>query len=99
MRQAGIADGNPSHPTLLALLEAGATPEEFRQAAVEAHGRGKGFAYAIGTVKRRREEAAKLVLHKGRLPNKQEALEASNRAVGVEWERKMREQMEVANAG
>lgn len=99
MRQAGLSDGNPSHPTLLALIEAGATTQEFAIAAGEAANRGKGFAYALGTVKRRREEAAKLVLHQGKLPNKQQALEANNRAVGVEWERKMREQMEVANAG
>lgn len=98
MRQAGISDGNPSHPTLLALIEAGATAQEFAIAAKEANGKGKGFAYAIGTVKRRREEAAKLVLHQGKLPNKQEALEANNRAVGMEWERKMREQMGVENA-
>lgn len=98
MRKAGLADANPSHPTLLALLDAGATTQELAIAAGEASSKGKGFAYAIGTVKRRREEAARLVLHQGKLPNKQEALEANNRAVGMEWERKMREQMGVENA-
>lgn len=98
MRAHGIGDVNPSHPTLLALIEAGATTDEFAQAGREASQRSKGFAYAIGTVKRRREEAAKLVLHRGGLPNKQQAVEAGNRAVGEEWERKMRGKIEVSNA-
>ena len=102
MREAGIPETNPSHPTLVALVEAGASAEEFAVAAKEAHDRGKGFSYALTIVKNRREEAAQLVLHQGRMPNKQEALEASNHAVGDEWERKMLERManeEASNAG
>lgn len=86
MRVQGIAQCNPSHPTLLALIEAGATEEEFEQAAKAAVSKGKNsFAYALAIVKHQREEAAKLVLHKGRLPNKQEALEQSNRAATAGW--------------
>jgi hypothetical protein len=86
IRSAGIQTTNPSHPTLLALIESGATVEEFGFAAREAVGKGKAdFAYVIGMVRKRREEASKLVLHQGRLPNKQEALEASNRAATSGW--------------
>lgn len=86
MRVQGIAQCNPSHPALLALIKAGATKEEFEQAAKAAIDRGKNnFAYVVGIVKRQREEAAKLVLHQGRLPNKQEALEQSNRAATDGW--------------
>ena len=58
MRQAGVLDGNPGHPDLLALIAAGATEAEFVGAAQAAAGKGKGFAYAIGTLKRQRQEAA-----------------------------------------
>jgi uncharacterized protein YdaU (DUF1376 family) len=82
----GIAGCNPHHPILLALLQAGATEEEFVQAATNAIARGKGsFPYVVGTVKRQREEAAKLVLHPGRTPNSQELLQAVNRAATAGW--------------
>ena len=70
MREVGIADGNPGHPTLLALLEAGATEAEFVGAARTAVDRGKGFAYAIAAVQGQRADAAKLAqgLHRGPLP-------------------------------
>jgi hypothetical protein len=54
---------------LLALLNAGASQDEFIQAAVQSKHGGKGFSYAIGIVKKQREEAAKLVLHQGAMPN------------------------------
>lgn len=86
IREAGIQTTNPSHPTLIALLNAGADADEFRIAAREAVAKGKAdFAYVIGTVRKRREEAAALVLHQGRMPNKQEALEASNRSATAGW--------------
>ena len=76
----------PITPTLRALLQAGAVEEEFVQAARSAAARGKAsFAYVVGTVKRQREEAAKLVLHRGRMPNRQELLEASNKAATEGW--------------
>lgn len=67
MKKNGVIDINPSHPTLLALIEAGATVDEFIQAAQKAAQSGKKFAYALGIVKRQREEAATLILHKGEM--------------------------------
>lgn len=82
----GVQGSNPHHPTLLALLQAGAVEDEFVQAAKNAVAKGKeNFAYVIGTVKRQREEAARLVLHQGRMPNRQELLESSNRAATKGW--------------
>ena len=82
----GIQGCNPHHPVFLALLQAGAVEEEFMQAARNAVARGKtSFAYVVGTVKRQREEAAKLVLHHGRMPNGQELLESSNKAAARGW--------------
>jgi uncharacterized protein YdaU (DUF1376 family) len=86
MREMGIPDGNPSHPTLVALCNAGATLGEFQHAAKAALEKGKAsFNYAIGIVKRQREEAATLSLHHGQMPNKQEAIENSNRAATAGW--------------
>lgn len=86
MTRHGVKACNPHHPILLALLRAGAVEEEFVQAARSAAAKGKAnFAYVIGTVKRQREEAAKLVLHQGRMPNRQELLEASNKAATQGW--------------
>lgn len=82
----GIRGCTPSNPTLLVLIHAGATEEEFADAARTAVGKGKPeFGYALGIVQKRREDAAKLVLHQGRLPNKQEALEQSNKAATAGW--------------
>lgn len=82
----GIQGCNPHHPVFQALLQAGALEEEFVQAARNAAARGKAsFAYVVGTVKRQREEAAKLVLHRGRMPNSQELLESSNKAAARGW--------------
>lgn len=77
---------NPHNPLLLALIEAGATEDEFAYASREAVSKGnKKFGYVLGIVKGQREQAAKLILHKGRLPNKQEVIEAQNRAVASTW--------------
>lgn len=86
IRATGVQTTNPSHPTLIALIEAGASADEFGRAAREAVAKGKpDFAYVLGMVRKRREDAAKLVLHKGRMPNKQEALEAANRNATAGW--------------
>ncbi len=50
MRSAGIADVNPGHPRLLALIDAGISDEQFRWAAAQAVERRKGFAYALGAL-------------------------------------------------
>jgi hypothetical protein len=72
MREAGIANTNPMHVKLLALIEAGAPVEEFRQTAQEAIAMGKpNFSYVLGTMIGRRQDAADLKLHKGPLPSNQ----------------------------
>lgn len=70
MRAAGLADVNPGHPTLLALLEAGATEAEFVGAARTAVDRQKGFAYALAALQGQREDAAKAAqgMHRGPMP-------------------------------
>lgn len=84
MKAAGISDINPGHLDLLKLIEAGATLDEFIGAASEARAKSKGFAYAIGTVKRRREEAAAAKpLHQGAMPQRQPTQsELNNLAAG-----------------
>jgi len=72
---------------LLQLIEAGATVDEFVYAARTAKDKRKGFSYLLGIVKSQRKEAlamSKQIL-KGKLPNKQEALEQSNAAVAENW--------------
>lgn len=87
MRQAGLIDANPSHPKLRALIDAGASREEFVAAATKAVQAQAGFAYALTIVANERQRAAALAatIHHGALPNKQEAIEARNKAVGAAW--------------
>ena len=89
LRTAGIANTNPGHPMLGALLEAGATEAEFVGAVAEAATKRDPFAYLLSVVKGQREEAAKAVqgLHKGPL----------HQAAPTEtaYARKMREQYEL----
>jgi len=63
-----IMDMSQSHPTFTALIEAGATVDEFTDAASRASQIGKGFGYLLGIVRRQREEALNLNLHKGAMP-------------------------------
>ena len=56
LKKLNITGINPSNPTLLALLDAGATVEEFENAAIMAKVR--TMNYIIGTVKGQREQAA-----------------------------------------
>ena len=58
MKAAGLQAVNPSHPKLVALLQAGITPEELADAAVDAVAKGKPFAYALATAEGRRRDAA-----------------------------------------
>lgn len=51
IRSAGIAQVNPAHPELLALLEQGADMSHFVEAAKIAKDKGKSFAYVLGIVK------------------------------------------------
>ena len=70
LKRAGISSVNPGHPDLMALIAAGATEAEFIGAAQTAVQRGKGFAYALGTLKRQRLDAAQAAhsMHNGPLP-------------------------------
>jgi len=70
MKRAGIGDVNPGNQTLKALIDAGASLDEFTGSAAKAAESSKGFAYALGIVKRDREQAATMAdkLHRGELP-------------------------------
>jgi hypothetical protein len=70
LRQAGIAKVNPSHPTLLALIEAGATVAELVAIAPAAKGKQDPFAYLLSVAVGARQRAAEQAktLHQGALP-------------------------------
>lgn len=86
IRELGISDANPGNQKLLELIKAGAELDEFCNAAALAKDRGKGFGYLLGIMIKQRSEAVNLVLHKGKMPNKQEALEQRNRNVANNWQ-------------
>jgi hypothetical protein len=68
---------NPDLPEFIALIEAGATPEEFANTAMEFKGTDKFKpSYLLSTMIGRRQDAAKLKLHKGPMPA------ATNREAG-----------------
>lgn len=58
MRSQGMADTNPSSPTLIALLDAGITLDELVSAAKDAVEKKKPFAYALAAAEGRRRDAA-----------------------------------------
>lgn len=84
MKRCGVSDVSPGHPDLLALLEAGATDAEFQHAASTASNRGKGFAYVLGMLKKQRQEALSLRLHKGAMPVQETPRQRAARARVVE---------------
>ena len=59
MRAVGLASVNPSSPELAALIAAGADEAAFVAAAATAVDRGKGFAYALATVRGQMADAAR----------------------------------------
>lgn len=81
MKRAGVSDVNPGNQSLKALVEAGASLDEFVGAATKAAAEGKGFAYAIGIVRREREQAATMTakLHRGELPKAETPYQRSMR--------------------
>lgn len=102
MKAVGVPDVNPSHSKLLALLEAGVPLEGFVSAARDCVMRGKGsFRYVLSVVESQEREARELAqalkapkdfrtaARAGVPTNRQEALEARNRAVGDSWAAKM----------
>ncbi|HEL3158063.1 TPA: hypothetical protein UMF67_001782 [Stenotrophomonas maltophilia] len=57
MRKAGVRGSIPTHPSLLAAIVEGGTPEMFAEAARDAARLGKGFIWAVATVRARLEGA------------------------------------------
>lgn len=104
MKRLGVGLVNPGNAKLNALLNAGVGVGQFEDAAHKALAAGKSFSYALGIVEReeREEREARALgaqLQKPRVAaqpvNRQEALEARNRAVGDAWLRKMQAQAQV----
>ena len=101
MKRLGVGLVNPGNAKLNALLNAGVGVGQFEDAAHKALAAGKSFSYALGIVEREEREARALgaQLQKPRVAaqpvNRQEALEARNRAVGDAWLQKMQAQAQV----
>lgn len=68
MQEKSLIDLSQSNPTFVELIKAGATVEEFVDAARISAGSGNGFKYLVGIVKRQREQALNLKIHKGAMP-------------------------------
>lgn len=60
LRSEGMAQVNPSHPELLALIDQGARIEDFISAGRIAKDRNKGFAYVLGIVKGQLADAKRM---------------------------------------
>lgn len=84
MKSEGLQSVSPSHPKLLALIDAGITLPEFTDAAKHAVTNGKPFAYALATAEGRRRDATTAPLPSA-APNKQQALEDQNAAVAARF--------------
>lgn len=68
MRQAGLQAVNPGDSRLAALLDQGITEAEFVGVAAEAVGGGKGWAWVLTVVQRRRADAAAIAIAPGGPP-------------------------------
>lgn len=80
MKAKGLTVGlSPSHPKLLALLQAGITDDELADAAADAVSKGKPFAYALATAEGRRRDAAA----SASLPRQQVRRSATDRQVAT----------------
>lgn len=91
LKSVGVADTSPGNPRLRALVEAGATLEEFIDAGRKAVDAKAGFAYALKVVENARLQAAQMAsqIYRGPIaaaaPNKQVAIEQRNQAAVDEW--------------
>lgn len=87
IRRAGMGSLDPGYPAFRALVDAGATADEFTGFVAEALTKSQPFKWLIGAVAGERTRAAALAtqLHRGPMPNKQEAIEQRNAAVGDAW--------------
>ena len=93
MEAAGLPDVSATHPKLLALLAAGVSVAELRAAAVYAHARGAGFAYALARAEGQRRDAAAMAAlpdappAAGLDPDSQAAVQAEAERLGLgRWE-------------
>lgn len=84
LRAQGIS-ANPQHPRFMALVDAGATANEFLVFAEKAKAMGNPFAYLLATLESERKRAAELKgqLHEGPMPGSDEATEWHETAGGV----------------
>jgi len=81
MKAVGLSDTSPGNPKLRALVQAGATVEEFVDAARKALSAKAGFSYALTVVENSRKAAATMAsqLHQGTLPAAETAYQRSMR--------------------
>lgn len=84
LRAQGIS-ANPQHPRFMALVDAGATANEFLAMADKAKTSGNPFAYVMAAVEGERRRAAELKgqLHEGLMPGSDEATEWYETAGGI----------------
>ena len=100
LKAAGISRVAPGNQRLVTLLEAGATEAEFMAHVPKALEKGgDAFAYLLGIVEGERKRALSTAgtLPRGAMPNKQEAVELRNSAVGDAWVEKMQRSMREGN--
>jgi hypothetical protein len=86
MKAKGLADVSPSHPKLIALLEAGIKVDELAGAAEDAVKKKKPFAYALATAEGRRRDSVVEALpsaEKAVDPDSQPAVEAEGVRLGI----------------
>lgn len=89
LRILGIADVNPGHPRLLALLAAGATEPEFTGFVSQALTSNSPFAYLLGVVEGERKRAAVTAAqaHRGAMPLVGKAAENAKWIAGTSLDR------------
>ena len=87
LRRAGMGALDPGFPAFRALVDAGATADEFIGFVADALTKDQPFRWLVGAVAGERKRAASLAtqIHRGPMPNKQEAIEQRNAAVGDAW--------------
>jgi uncharacterized protein YdaU (DUF1376 family) len=88
LRLAGIGNAQPGLMRFRLLVDAGADAGEFLAFVPKALGvQGDRFAYIVGAVEGERKRATATLgqLHRGAMPNRQEAIEQRNNAVGDAW--------------
>jgi hypothetical protein len=91
IRRAGLSALDPGYPLFRALVDHGAEEHEFLALVPDALTKDQPFKWLIGAVSGERKRVLKLrgEMHRGAMPNKQEALENRNRSVADEWAKEM----------